>query len=190
MPAVPRHHAPPNERSHMTPLERLRLATALTHTVPGAAMHLRCNAGDELTVSGHPAADLDPCAMRSLVIATMSGEATDYSERIDRITVAGSLQHLGGGVHRRVYGAMEQRWIATLLPPDAVGELLDDCRVGELPPAGMKGCVKPDPSLGITCIAITSNNATFDTFLDEVAAQAMATLMVAELLCAEHPVGR
>jgi hypothetical protein len=101
----------------MTNLERLRLSTALIHAVPGAAMHLTCTSGQELTVSAHPSADLDPCAMRKVVIASACADVPDYSELIDEITIAGSLEHIGGGVHRRVHGGVEQRWIATLLQP-------------------------------------------------------------------------
>ncbi len=171
----------------MTSLERLRLSTALAHTVPGAALHLRCRSGQELTVSCHPSADLDPCAMRKVVIASACADVPDYSQQVVGITVTGSLEHIGGGVHRRAVGrveqcVVEQRWMATLLQPDIVASLLDECRVGDLPVGAMHGCVRPDGDLAVTCVAITSNGAEYDRFLDEVAAQAMSTFMVEELL--------
>ena len=102
--------------SATTSLERLRLATALAHTVPGATMHVVCHSGQHVNVGVHPGADLDACAMRKVVIASGRPEVRDCSELVADITVAGALQHLGGGVYRRVFDDVEQRWLATLAP--------------------------------------------------------------------------
>ena len=96
--------------------------------------------------------------------------------------MCGSLQHIGGGVHRRVVGEVEQRWIATLLSPATVADLLDDCGPNGIPHDAMHACLKPDNDLAVTCIAITANDPKFDRLLDEVAAQAMSAFLVEELL--------
>jgi hypothetical protein len=97
----------------MTNLERLRLSTALAHVVPGATLHLSCHSGEVVNVGAHPTADIDACALRKVVIASACRTVPDYSELVRDIKVCGSLQHIGGGVHRRVVGEVEQRWIAT-----------------------------------------------------------------------------
>ena len=142
----------------MTNLERLRLSTALAHVVPGATLHLHCHSGQEVNVGAHPTADLDACALRKVVIASASPEVPDYSELVRDIKVCGSLQHMGGGVHRRVVGEVEQRWIATLLTPATVADLLDDCGPNGIPHDAMHACLKPDSELAVTCVAITAND--------------------------------
>jgi hypothetical protein len=166
----------------MTNLERLRLSTALAHVVPGATLHLVCHSGQDLAVGAHPTADLDACALRRVVIASACPDVPDYSELVGEITVCGSLQHIGGGVHRRVVGEVEQRWIATLLSPATVADLLDDCGPNGIPQDAMHASVKPDNELAVTCVAITANDPKFDRLLDEVAAQAMSAFLVEELL--------
>jgi hypothetical protein len=170
----------------MTNLERLRLSTALAHVVPGATLHLRCHSGQEVNVGAHPTADLDPCALRKVVIASACPEVPDYSQLVSDIEVCGSLQHIGGGVHRRVVGDVEQRWIATLLTPATVADLLDDCGPDGIPHDAMHACLKTDSDLAVTCVAITANEPRFDRLLDEVAAQAMSAFLVEELLRSSH----
>ena len=166
----------------MTNLERLRLGTALAHVVPGATLHLRCHSGEQVNVGAHPTADLDACALRKVVLASSCPEVPDYSELVSDIEVCGSLQHIGGGVHRRVVGDVEQRWIATLLCPVTVASLLDACGADGIPHDAMHACLKPDGELAVTCVAITANDPKFDRLLDEVAAQAMSSFLVEELL--------
>jgi hypothetical protein len=81
-----------------------------------------------------------------------------------------------------VVGEVEQRWIATLLSPATVADLLDDCGPNGIPHDAMHACLKPDSDLAVTCIAITSNDPKYDRQLDEVAAQAMSAFLVEELL--------
>ena len=166
----------------MTNLENLRLSTALAHVVPGATLHLSCHSGQMVNVGAHPTADLDACALRKVVIASACPDVPDYSQLVSEIKVCGSLQHIGGGVHRRVVGEVEQRWIATLLSPATVADLLDDCGPNGIPHDAMHACLKPDNDLAVTCIAITANDPKFDRLLDEVAAQAMSAFLVEELL--------
>ncbi len=166
----------------MTNLERLRLATALVHTVPGASMLLTCHSCQEVRVGAHLDADLDACAMRKVVIASGRPEVRDYSELVADITVGGTLQHIGGGVHRRVVDGVEQRWIATLLPPETVAELLDLCGTGSVPDDAMHACLKPDCDLAVTCVVITANNPQYEHAIDEIAASATSSILVEELM--------
>ena len=166
----------------MTSLERFRLATALTHTVPGATMHVACHSGQQVHVGSHPTADLDACAMRKVAIASGRPEVRDYSALVADITVSGALQHLGGGVYRRVVDGVEQRWLATVLPPETVAELLDLCGPAGTPDDAMHACLKPDCDLAVTCVVVTANSATYRHLLDEIAASDAAVILVEELL--------
>lgn len=165
----------------MTPLERLRLATALTHTAAGAEMRLSTDHDETVIVSHHPAADIDPCAMRRVVAASSCPGNVDHSERIADIEVGGSLTDFGGGVFGSQLHDGEQRWIASLLVPDVVSRILDEVGSGTVPADAMKATVKPDAGLGVTVFIISSNNATYDHAIDEVAAQAAAACFVEEL---------
>lgn len=164
-----------------TSLERLRLATALTHTVPGATMRVACHSGQQVYVGSHPGADLDACAMRKVAIASGRPEMRDYSELVADITVSGALQHLGGGVYRRVLDEVEQRWLASVLPPETIAELLDVGGPVDTPDDAMHACLKPDCDLAITCVVITVNSE-YQHALDEIAANASAAILVEELM--------
>ncbi len=96
--------------------------------------------------------------------------------------MSGALQHLGGGVYRRVVDDVEQRWIATVLPPETVAELLDLCGPTGTPDDAMHACLKPDCDLAVTCVVITANSGEFRHLLDEIAANASAVILVEELM--------
>lgn len=166
----------------MNSLERLRLAAALGHTVPGAVLRLQTTQHEEIVVSAHPAGDISPCAMRRVIVALSCPTIPDHSEKIARIDVGGSLEELGGGVYGVVRDGVEQRWIASLLKPDLVADLLDVVGVDSLPDDVMHGCLKPDTDLGVTLLVVSSNDRRYDHALDEVAAKAAATIFAEELL--------
>lgn len=165
----------------MTPLERLRLATALAHTVPGAELRLVTHSGEQIVVSRHPAADIDPCKMRQVVAASACPRHPDLSRRITAVTIGGSLVDLGGGIFVSRSGGLEHRWVASLLPHQSLSELLDDVGHDQVPADAMRATLKPDPELGVTVISVTSNHARFDHALDEVATHVAAVCFVAEL---------
>ena len=166
----------------MTSLERLRLAVALGHTVQGAELRLHSDQSEEIVVSSHPAADIGPCEMRRMVIASSCAQVPDHSGRIRTITCGGSLEDLGGGVFRVLRGGTEQRWIASLLRPEVVSDILDLVGVDGVPADAMHGCLKPDSGLGVTMLVITSNEPRYDHALDEISAQAAASMFVEELV--------
>jgi hypothetical protein len=167
-------------RRPMQPLDRLRLATALGHAVPGAQLTLHTDRGEQIVVASHPAADVDPCALRRVVIAFGHERCLDHSGKVDQVTIGGALDDLGGGVYRVLRHGIEQRWIATLLEPDVVAELLvglDDAAA-----EAMHGCLKPDCELGVTMLVVTSDDPRAGEVLDEIAQQAAALIFAEELL--------
>ncbi len=166
----------------MTPLERLRLAGALAHSVQGAELRLHTGNGDQIVVSHHPAADLDPCVLRRVIVASSCPDGTDYSGRIADIDVGGALVDMGGGVFGTSRDGGEQRWIVSLLQPDRVIRLLDGVGHGLVDDDGMHACVKPDPCIGVTTILITSTDPSFDHGVDLVAAEVAAACFVEELV--------
>ncbi|MGB3734139.1 MAG: hypothetical protein WA964_04230 [Ilumatobacter sp.] len=167
----------------MTPLERLRLAGALAYNVRGSELRLHTGNGDQIVVSHHPAADLDPCVLRRVIIASACPDGTDYSGRIADIDVAGALTDMGGGVFRTSRDGHEQRWIASLLRPDQLTELLHHVGNGCVGGDGFRACLKPDARIGVTTIVITSTDVSFDHAIDLVAAEVAASCFVQELLC-------
>lgn len=165
----------------MTPLERLRLATALVHAVPGAELRIRTTNSEQICVSHAPAGDIDPCKLRQIVAASACPNRPDLSQRIAEMTVGGSLIDVGGGIAATRCGGREQRWITSLLPYQKLTELLDDVGHGDVPANAIQASLKPDPELGVTVVGITANDARFDHALDNVAAQVAAACFVAEL---------
>jgi hypothetical protein len=172
----------------VTPLERLRLATALAHTVAGAELRLTADHGDTIVVSSHPAADLDPCKLRQVVAAACL-RTCDIAERIAAIAVGGSLADHQGGVFRVERDGVDQRWIASLLTPDRVAELLADIGCEQVPEESMHGVVKADPQLGVSLLVITVDDPAFASELDRIAAEAAAAVFVEEL-CSAAQFGR
>lgn len=165
----------------MTSLERLRLAGALGHSVAGAELRLRTASGEEIVVSCHPAADLDPCALRQVVISFACSNGADYSERIVDIDVGGAITDLGGGVFGVTDGDRDQRWIATLLTPNRVIDLLDDAGRGLVNDDALHACVKPDPNIGVTTVTITSTDRSSEEAIDEAAVDVAAACFIEEL---------
>lgn len=172
-----------SEVPHVTPLERLRLAAALGHAVPASELRLHTPAGETIFVSAHPSADIEPCAMRRVVQAFACPNNTDHSGRVAAVEFGGSLTDLGGGVFRVGRNGMEQRWVASLLTPDRIAELLDDVGLDELPDDAMHACLKPDLELGVTLLVITANDERYRHLLDDIATQAAAAIFVEELRC-------
>lgn len=168
----------------MTPLERLRLAAALGYAVPASELRLHTLAGETIIVSARPVADIDPCAMRRVVCAFACPNNTDHSGRVAAVGFGGSLVDLGGGVFGVGRNGTEQRWVASLLTPERIAELLDDFGLDELPDEAMHACLKPDPELGVTLLAITANDERYRDLLDDIATQAAAAIFVEELRCA------
>ncbi len=168
----------------MTALEQLRLAVALGHGTPGAELRLRAAGGETVIVSSHPAADLDHCALRRVVLDAARPDQPDHGDRITGIEFGGALDDLGGGVFRVAHDGLEQRRIATLLRPERVAGVVEAIALDERCEESMHACLKPDTDLAVTLVVITADEPGFVTELDEVAARISAAIFVEELWCA------
>jgi hypothetical protein len=175
----------------MPPLERLRLAAALAHGIDGVRLELLATSGERVVVSHHPAADLDPCAFRQVVLASASPGGPDYSGRVLGVALGGAAEDLGGGVVRaRTPCGLEQRWIATLLGPETAIDLLAD--IGGDPAAedAMRACVKPDGPLGVSLVVLSCLDHRYDDTLDQLATRVAAACFVEELVRRASPAPR
>lgn len=161
----------------MTSLERLRLATALCHAVDGAELILTADGGERIIVSRHRAGDIDPCSLRSVVVASACPQHPDFSHRINEIAIGGVLIDCGGGVYSRVVRGAEQRWIASFLHVDRVAAMLEEVAPGD----ALDASLKPDGDLGVTLLAITSIGEDSQYVLDAAAQSAAAACFVEEL---------
>ncbi|MFK7918190.1 MAG: hypothetical protein AB8G14_08950 [Ilumatobacter sp.] len=165
----------------MTPLERLRLAAALGHTVPGTELFLHTDTGERVVVSTHPAGDISPCAFRRVIAASACPNQPDVAQRVAGVTIGGALFDLGGGVFSARCVGVEQRWVASLLDANRVSKLLDAVGLDSVPDDALHARLKPDSGLGVTVLAIGVSDARFHHALDEIAAQVAATCFVEEL---------
>jgi len=165
----------------VTSLERLRLAVALGHAVPAAELRLHTVDGEVIVVAGHRTADVDPCAMRRIVQSSARPQGVDRARRVVDVTIGGSLEDLGAGVHRVVRHGVEQRWIASLLEPHRIATVLATVAVDGVPHDAVQARLEPDPDLGVTVLVVTSPDARYRHHLDEFAAQAAAACYVEEL---------
>lgn len=171
------------------PVAQLRLAAGLTTAVPGAELRARCSTGAELVVSDHPAADVTASTMRSVAVETWrrcrwaEDEAT--IPHLGDLRLGGSIDDLGGGV-LRVVGpdGAEQRWLATVLPPDELVELLASVGrdLADVDDDALHARVVPDRELGVALIEITADAGIPIGLLDRAAADAAARCYVAELV--------
>ncbi len=150
------------------------------HAVDGTKLRLTTDVGEQIIVSHHPAADIVPCKLRSVVVASACPKHPDLSHRITDIAIGGELIDCGGGVYSRVVRGAEQRWIASFLHVDRVAALLE-----EVPPGNaLDASLKPDGELGVTLLAITAIGERSDSHaaLEAAAAGAAAACFV-EALC-------
>ncbi len=165
-------------------LDTVRLASALAHAVPGAELRLGCAAGVEVVVSRHPAADLTPCAMRQVVADARRRARTTLAGpvcRVDRLTLGGSLDDLGGGVVRTLTPCgVEQRWFVTTLPWSHVAGILRSLPCSD----EINATVRPDDALDVTLVAIGADTPAVTPEIDRLAADLCARILVEELLLA------
>ncbi|MEM8709129.1 MAG: hypothetical protein AAGE98_21895 [Actinomycetota bacterium] len=166
--------------------DRLRLATALVHTLPGAALVAVGRDGRTLTVGRHPSADVDPCRWRSVVVGDAGGRVSGLLDGLELSELGGSLEtSAGGAVVDRT--APERRWFAVALPPCIVVDVLRGVDLRGLPEEAVTATLRPDPELGVTVVGVGIDAPYPDAALDELATDVAAALAVAEL-CAALPV--
>ncbi|MEO0493544.1 MAG: hypothetical protein AAF081_09025 [Actinomycetota bacterium] len=166
--------------------ERLELATALVHAVPGGALVAHDDAGRTLTVGRHPSADVDPCRWRAVVADHVSGRVQSVFGSLALAELGGSLMRApsGGFIDR---SAPERHWFAVKLPPCLVVQTLRDVDLNGLPEEAVSASVRPDPELGVTVVGVGIDAPCMVDALDSLAADVGSALAVAEL-CASIPI--
>lgn len=166
---------------HDQRLDPIREASCLAHTVPGVSLRLPL-ANDEYLLVSHVClgADLDPCQLRSALIADRHHGLRLLTDMIIGAEIASGLVDLGGGIYQRVGSGGSERWFTSTLEPHL---LTDTLRAG---PAGdaFELLIKPDAALGrsAVCVRCADADAEAAPFLDEAALRALSTCVVAELL--------
>lgn len=177
------------------PVAHLRLAAGLVAAVPGSELRARCGTGAELVVGEHPTADVKPSTMRSIAIETWRRCRWDSENatlpNLGDLRLGGSIDDLGGGVFRVVADSgSEARWLATILSPDELVELLATFNDGQLVTDAVRARVLPDHLLGVALIELTVETSMPFGALDVIAADVAARCYVAELtraLCIASP---
>ncbi len=183
-------------------LDPIREAACLAHVVPGVSLRLRL-ANDEHLLVSHAClgADLDPCQLRSALIADRTHGLRMLTDMIRGAEIAGGLVDLGGGLYQRVWPGVDERWFTSTLQPDALAATLGDCPAG---PAEAAPCdvgvlspgttdipsvdhcvdiaVKPDRALGLSAVCVRCLDGHGLHSLDEMATRALSACLVAELI--------
>jgi hypothetical protein len=170
-------------------LEQLRLAVGLVHAVPGAVLDLMTGHGPIVTVGRHPSADLDPCAMRRVLLAGGCPSRPQPVRWIRSAAVRGSLTDEGGGVHRGTDGRC---WVGSLLGPGRVAELVDALDVETPDPVGsdpdgvgtdgIEVRITPDRELAVTLVAVGADDPTAVDRVGPTAVSIAASLLAHEVI--------
>jgi hypothetical protein len=162
----------------------LRLAGALAHTVPGAALRMSDVDGGRWLVAHHrPDATINPCTMRAALLGRVTSCAPPLAEIITDATFVGGLDDLGGGLYRMTGEGAEERWLGTTLGPSQTQRTLAEATAGSGPnTAGVHATVHPDLALGVTLVRLGADHPAAAAHLDHLGARLLAACMVAELL--------
>ena len=167
----------------MITADQLRLAVALTHTVPGVELQLITRNGERTVVSRHPAGDIDPCSFRRTIVAAGPNTHTDPFNQIEEIRIGGSLRHRGGGLmSSQTPCGLQQRWLASTLPWCAVRTALGEVGAAEIPEGAMEATIKPDPDLDVSLVVITAIDRRYDVVLERMGNDLVAAVLAEELV--------
>lgn len=170
--------------------ELLRLGVALAHVVPEAEMRISAPAGSNLSVSMSPSADMNICDLRQLVVSSACPRQPDVSQWIEIIEIGGSLEYCAGGVYRTRHAAGDPRWLATLLSPREVIEILMRLESRAEVDESVKALLKPDLALGVTSVRLRAGDPAAGVDIDEAAQTVHGACLVSELLrCSGAPRG-
>lgn len=163
----------------MTPLDRLRLAATLTHSIAGAQLRIDADTGESLVVAAHPAADLDPCKLRRIVSSAAACRVSDQLDRLTAMEFSGSVVELAGGVFAIDDATRVRRAVVTFLTTEEVLELiagLDDVDTGDV-----EATIRPDSCVGVTLIELSALTGRADA-VGSVAQRLASMCFVAEVL--------
>lgn len=183
-------------------LDFVREASCLAHVVPGVSLRLPL-ANDEHLLVSHVClgADLDPCQLRSALIADRTHGLRMLTDMIVGAEIVSGLVELGGGLYQRVWPGVAERWFTSTLCPQMLAETLCNCPAGEVDvdipahgePAHVEAggdhhnryfdiVIKPDEALGRSAVCVRCLDERAVHSLDEVAMRALAACLVAELI--------
>jgi hypothetical protein len=166
--------------------DQLRLIACLAHTTPGVTVELVCNNDERLIVAHHRLdAHFGPCELRTALLADDRHGMPRFADVVTDATITAGLHHLGGGLFERHTDEHAERWFATLLDHERVGEILADNEF-EMPDHAIDVRLLPDRELGVTAVRVICEGA-FAGRVDVVASWALAACMVDELLADLHP---
>lgn len=166
----------PGSARHLDPI---REASCLAHIVPGVSLRLPL-ANDEYLLVSHVClgADLDPCQLRSALIADRNHGLRLLTDMLIGVEIASGLVDLGGGLYQRVGSGVSERWFTSTLDSNLLADTLRACPSGD----AFELVIKPDSALGLSAVCVSCGDADAAPFLDEAAMRALASCLVAELL--------
>jgi hypothetical protein len=166
--------------------DHVRLAACLAHTVPGVTVELVCSNDERLIVAHHRLdAHFSPCELRTALLADDQPGLPRFVDVVVDATITAGLQHLGGGLYERYCDLHTERWFATLLDHEQLGDVLGANQF-DLPNHAVDVRLLPDRELGVTAVRVICDGA-FVGRIDEVASWALAACMVAELIIEVDP---
>ena len=160
--------------------ERLELATALVHALPGGALVAVNDTGQKITVGRHPSADVNPCRWRSVVVDHIQGRVQPAFADLSLCEIGGSLERVesGGFIDR---AEPDRHWFAAKLPPCVAVQVLREVKLKGLPEEVVSASVRPDLELGVTVVGVGIDAPCMANALDTLAADIGGALAVAEL---------
>lgn len=159
--------------------ERVVLATALVHSIPGGLLVVADEEHRQLTIGRHPSAEIDPCRWRAAVVRVVRRDDPGLGS-ISLVDVAGSLARLDNGSFADRNDPL-RRWLVVPLAPCAVADALRRVDLGGLPEDDVTATVRPDLELGLTLVGVAVEREEQVEELDELIGDVAGALLVAEL---------
>lgn len=171
-------------------LERLRLATALCHSVPETELVLHRRHGGPLRVSRAPGADINPCQLRQIVGAHACPAGVASVSRVTSIELNGSLTNYGGDLYATSLGSGHQRWFVSFLHADHIRHILETVECPNEASEAISVNLNVDTVLGVTVVLLSIETSEFRDDLGRTATRAYRQAVIDELMFAPDPVDR
>ncbi|MCP4435318.1 MAG: hypothetical protein GY812_07470 [Actinomycetia bacterium] len=159
--------------------ELIRIAAALVHSTPGATLHVESTAGAGLLVGSGPSAEVTACQFRRVVLAKPTVGEPDPLEYIAGLSIGGSLEPIGGGLHRERAAGGERIVVTSQLGPVLIEQLLRGLETANVSVSGASAAIGVDHALGTCIVSIAHDNP---CALHETAAVVAGTLASEEAM--------
>lgn len=134
-----------------------------------------------MIVGRHPAADVDPCEWRRFVIDPGCGALRRMRDQTVVDTIGGSLSTDGYGAFRDERDPAV-RWFVSPLDGRSTANAVRRRQLGGLPEDAVSMSIRHDAALGVSVVALRLDAPCMSGRLDDVAIDAVAAVLVAELL--------